>query len=129
MRVRLLELLRCPTCPGALVSRAARTATTAPGPTCRRTCGVEGRPLEPAGPCAACPTLDVLEGVLECRSCAAVFPIRDGVPVLVAGGASTEAEATRSVYARMRLSFGEPGPEDGQAEAWAENFRENVGEA
>jgi 2-polyprenyl-3-methyl-5-hydroxy-6-metoxy-1,4-benzoquinol methylase len=62
MKRDLLEILRCPVCGGSLRDQAEGTSTG-----------------------------ELTEGLLICESCAAAYPIRDGIPRFVAEAAYTDA--------------------------------------
>lgn len=65
MRRRLLELLCCPHCRGALALRAVRIAAP-----------------DPAGPVGEDPLEQVIEGILTCSGCGRSHPVLDGIPRL-----------------------------------------------
>lgn len=94
MKRRVVELLCCPACRGALASTAfhetRRPVAIAPrGPACGERCELRGVPLvgEPVPPdgeeCRACYAREVEEGILACRDCGSLYPIIDAVPRLV----------------------------------------------
>ena len=72
MKPRLIELLACPTCGGRLELRDAATDPESDG--------------------------EIVSGELACTSCAAVFPIRRGIPRMLAGGLSAVAERTSAAF-------------------------------
>jgi uncharacterized protein YbaR (Trm112 family)/ubiquinone/menaquinone biosynthesis C-methylase UbiE len=78
MKYRLMELLICPECGSTLELEAWRTedAANAPkaAPGCRKNCYSEGRQ------CERCFGVEVMEGLLRCRSCPRCYPIIGGVP-------------------------------------------------
>src|SRR5687768_11619687 len=90
MKLRFVELLRCPACRGHLslsvFSRSEEEVAAGPAsPACRAFCTRYDRPVaegfEPD--CQACYRDDVAEGVLDCAQCQLVYPIIAGVPRLV----------------------------------------------
>lgn len=110
MKYRLLQWLRCPVCrSGGLTLETTRTETRrahvgqfTPGE--RELPGVD---LERGA------EQEVLEGALHCGGCAAVYPIRDGIPRMLPPG----AEAGPSSGHRLTRI-------DPQEQAWEDNFRD-----
>lgn len=82
MKRRLLDLLACPACHGALALTRA---------------------LPEAG--------DIVEGELTCRGCAARYPIRRGVPRLLPRALAQEAVATAQRFGYEWTRFSEIRPE------------------
>jgi SAM-dependent methyltransferase/uncharacterized protein YbaR (Trm112 family) len=95
MKLRLLDMLLCPECQGALslkvycwkrVRLAPNTLDQrAVGQMCSRWCAYEsgdtiGLETESHPNCSECHTLEVLEGDLTCKVCGSNYPIIKGVP-------------------------------------------------
>ena len=93
MKRRIVELLQCPACSGALneygIAEVREPVSVAvPRPACHRYCALLDVPVTPdADParfdCQNCYSRDIDAGFLRCESCRLVFPIIDGVPRLV----------------------------------------------
>jgi 2-polyprenyl-3-methyl-5-hydroxy-6-metoxy-1,4-benzoquinol methylase/uncharacterized protein YbaR (Trm112 family) len=96
MKRRLVELVCCPVCRGALgltvlhESEAPVAAPVAPpGPACNEWCELrrlplaETRPAPDARECTACYGREIDEGLLACQACGGLYPIVRGVPRLV----------------------------------------------
>jgi 2-polyprenyl-3-methyl-5-hydroxy-6-metoxy-1,4-benzoquinol methylase/uncharacterized protein YbaR (Trm112 family) len=94
MRRRVLELLCCPVCRGALelaVFRETEQPVAGPltGPACSERCELwdlplgEGAAAPDGGECTACYGREIDEGLLVCRDCRALYPIVAAVPRLV----------------------------------------------
>jgi len=123
MRERLLEFVVCPRCRGAL------------------------RPVEFRSEGA-----ELIEGKLECETCASAFPVIDGVPRLLgadllaplgrrypdffarhpeflgeAAAARDPLADTLESFTRQRLDLGPPGPE--VAHQWRAHLARNLGDA
>lgn len=72
MKPRLVELLACPSCGGALKLSNAKTDPELEG--------------------------EIVTGELECESCAATFPVRGGVPRLLPPGLSAVTEKVSAAF-------------------------------
>jgi SAM-dependent methyltransferase len=110
VKYRLLDWLACPACGGtALEVDATRTETRAV-----TTADLDGDAPVPAGVDAtAREETEVLAGALHCPDCAAVYPIRDGVPRMLPEGAS-EGPTTAHRYTTF----------DTAQPAWEQSFRD-----
>lgn len=93
MKQRLLGLLCCPRCRGALALRAIRV-------------GVPGT----AGPAGRGPAEEVIEGVLSCAACGRSYPVLDAIPRLCPEPAPSERIALERLAA-VRDTIVEPLPE------------------
>lgn len=119
MKFRLVELLRCVRCDGALAvtvqDSRERPAAADPRFVCRERCARTGDALTgSAEACAACAGTEIVVGTLACRTCRAAYPVVGGVPWLFdeAPGDDARTAATVQVYSHLwnRLS---PATEEG----------------
>jgi uncharacterized protein YbaR (Trm112 family)/2-polyprenyl-3-methyl-5-hydroxy-6-metoxy-1,4-benzoquinol methylase len=103
MKRRLMELLCCPVCRGALdlfVFRETEqpVAIVPPAPACRERCGLkqvqlaEASALPDEGDCATCYSREIEAGILVCTACRCCYPIVDAVPRLVRAAEAEYAE-------------------------------------
>ncbi len=94
MRLRLLDLLACPSCrhfPLQLhIFEEAREDVKVPGnpPLCELYCAYKGGEVSKVGetPCDECVKRDIITGLLACTSCGAWYPIIDSIPRMLPPG-------------------------------------------
>lgn len=110
MKYRLMNHLACPACKSARL--ALETRRTENRPVCTGHFEPEEGEL-PGVDLARREEVEILEGAIHCKDCAAVFPIRDGVPRLLLPGADEGPES-----AHRWTTFDTAHPE------WEENFLE-----
>jgi SAM-dependent methyltransferase len=104
MRLRLLEMLRCPDCRSTLEVRQAKIEIVESGVTpARIRCTGLCRCPEPdasSDHCPDCARIALIDGVLACAGCGATFAVNGGVPRLET---TSSLDAARS---RTAASFG-----------------------